>query len=845
MRWLVEVSAIGKSDPQSFCVEADSWQRALQIVRSHRGEPGAMNGFSIELLEEGYRAVDPVARLRFVVKRAAEGTPLSPIEMTPAGSQPPHKNDSKAPGAVIAPAPPAPVVAAPAAPAGPAASAATAPAAPASGKIPPAAESKPKAGPPRPGNAGASGGFAASTAKAESKPEAVKPPPESLPTDAAPTVEIAKAPAPTNGASATSNGPTSNGKSVPPPKTNGPVTLEMNTNVPPQALPSQPHTEPAPTVVAPQPVGAPLPNLPPFTVLSKREQPPSPQAPLSYREYVFVVPPGTVEGTAVQILLGQLELVQGALASEKPGKLVQLAAFDETYTGKPPRPPLATLVWKDWRGEPVVSFPRKASVAPPGSKPTPSSTVPSLKPASVPPKATLLEPKTTLDDTRAIKPEKPEISFAPPDTEVTKTEVDLETAKTVETPSFQGPKVAKTMLGIPTQSFGSPSPASAAAPAATAPAAAPPAQAPAVVSAAPEAPAPSTQASRTAAPAQAPAQAAPAQAQAAQAPAQPASAPATATKSVPPPAVVTTQVVSIGASPAPVQAPVPAAAPAPAPAQAAPVAPAQGQAAKSVPPPAPAPAPQVTKSVPPPAVVPAPVTKSVPPPAAPAPAADPMAKTLPVGAQTPAPAGVLGVEKAPDFTPPPPRSATPSSMRIPAAKPGGRVSGDELIGALFEAMHDLHFLRDAIEGAEFCLQLANEAIPSRASFAHFYDMEKREYVLVRTRGRDTKDLVGKRHLEGEPLLAAAVKARRAVVRGADDAMSNRYTAVGGAKSLVVAPVFVAGRALAVLEIVNALDGAPFTQDEANAMNYIAEQFAEFLSSRGVVLDQARIQLAGG
>jgi hypothetical protein len=111
-------------------------------------------------------------------------------------------------------------------------------------------------------------------------------------------------------------------------------------------------------------------------------------------------------------------------------------------------------------------------------------------------------------------------------------------------------------------------------------------------------------------------------------------------------------------------------------------------------------------------------------------------------------------------------------MRLPVAKPGGRVSGDELIGALFEAMHDLHFLRDAIEGAEFCLQLANEAIPSRASFAHFYDMEKREFVLVRTSGRDTKPLVGKRHLEGEPLLAAAVKARRAVVRGAEDATSS-------------------------------------------------------------------------
>ena len=31
-----------------------------------------MSGFSIELLEEGYRAVDPLARVRFVVKRAPD-----------------------------------------------------------------------------------------------------------------------------------------------------------------------------------------------------------------------------------------------------------------------------------------------------------------------------------------------------------------------------------------------------------------------------------------------------------------------------------------------------------------------------------------------------------------------------------------------------------------------------------------------------------------------------------------------------------------------------------------------------------------------------------------------------
>src|SRR5688572_9891396 len=77
MRWLVEVSSLGKTDLQKFCVEAESWQRALQAARAQRGEEGPMSGFSIELLEEGYRAVDPLARVRFVVKRAPDDMPVT------------------------------------------------------------------------------------------------------------------------------------------------------------------------------------------------------------------------------------------------------------------------------------------------------------------------------------------------------------------------------------------------------------------------------------------------------------------------------------------------------------------------------------------------------------------------------------------------------------------------------------------------------------------------------------------------------------------------------------------------------------------------------------------------
>jgi len=712
MRWLVEVSAIGKEDRETFCVEADSWQRALQIVRAHRGETSAMSGFSIELLEEGYRAVDPVARMRFVVKRASEGTKLSDIDMTAGGSAKTSVKPEAPKPAASKPEPPK--AAAPA-------SGASLPkdakdpkkeakdAKPAD--VPAAPESKPKAAPPRPA--------AATTAP---RPEAPKA--EAATTNGKPAKADAAPSAPRPAAAAPSA---------------------------PSAAPSQPMTEPAPTVVAPPPVGAPLPGLPAFTVLSQRSENPTAASPLSYREYVFIVPKDTVEAVAVGVLLGQLELVQASLASAPSGKLVQLAAFDEAYVGKPPRPPLATLVWKDWRGEPVVSFPRKASI-PPGSRPVATAPVPSLKPASVPPKATLLEPRTTLDDVRAVRPEvAPDTTRAEP----------AQLAKTTETPAFVPPSALPSSPAV-TKSVPPPAPI---------------VPAPQVTKSVPP-PAPIVPAPQV-------------------------------TKSVPPPAPAVAVVKSVP----------PPAAVEPAPAV-----------VKIVPPPAPEPAVAVAKSVPPPAPEPAPATTR---------SSPPLAATLPLGAASPAipPPAVLGVEKAPDFTPPPGRTA--SSARIPVAKVGTRVSGDELITSLFEAMHDLHFLRDAIEGADFCLQLAQEVIPSRACFAHFFDLEKREFCLVRAKGEATEDLVGKRHLEAEPILSAAVKARKAMVRGSEDAMTARYTTVGGAKSLVVAPVLVAGRTLAILEMVNPNDGAPYTQDEANAMTYIAEQFAEFLSSRGLVFDHGR------
>lgn len=561
VRWLVDVTSLGKSEKESIFVEAESWQKALQAARAQRGEAAPMSGFSIELLDDGCRAVDPMSRLRYEVKKAPEEGASR--------SAPPPRPTSQPP-------------------------------APASKKAVP---------------------VGARTMMMGSGPAGV---------------EAAQAVAP-----------------VPAPAHAPPSAPRQPVAVPAHPPPAAARGDVAAPAVASQ-------------IIFKREQEATDAMPLTYREYVFLVPPGTPEAVAETLLLTQVEMVRSSLERVAPGKLVNLGVFDVAFQGKPPVQPLATLVWKDWRGAPVVSFPRRP------------------KPASAPP---------------------------PP------------------------PVKAPVSAHVPV-----------AAPVAMAPT--PP------VAVAPQ-------------PVQAP-------------PIQP------------------TAVVNL--VPTPIMAPMPAPTPASAP-----------------PPPPPAPPP------PPPA----PALVFAPPPA-PAPEPPP----------PPAP--------APVFAPPPAAARPPSVPPPPAPAPGPRtrVRGEDLIADLFEAMHDLHFVHDALEGGEFCLTLAMEKLPSQAGLVHLYDIDRREFLVTSTRGAGTSKLLLRRHPETDTILIAAMRKKRAlVVADADQSPAagiDRYAALGGARSLLIAPVILHGRFLGAIELLNPLDGQPFNESEGNALTYIAEQFAEFISSHGIVTDPERI-----
>ena len=105
-------------------------------------------------------------------------------------------------------------------------------------------------------------------------------------------------------------------------------------------------------------------------LLLERHEEPTDKNPLTYRERVFLVPKGSapeeIAGKLREVLVG----VQNDLENAPKGKLVNLAAFDHRWEGRPLHPPLVILQWKDWRGDPQVAFPKAVvSVPPAGSGP--------------------------------------------------------------------------------------------------------------------------------------------------------------------------------------------------------------------------------------------------------------------------------------------------------------------------------------------------------------------------------------------------------------------------------------------------------------------------------------------
>jgi hypothetical protein len=106
-------------------------------------------------------------------------------------------------------------------------------------------------------------------------------------------------------------------------------------------------------------------------LLLSRDAEPTADNPLTYRERAYLVPRGLGVSEIEAALRVSLGALQRGLESAPRGKLINLAAFDHSWTDRPLRPPLVAIEWRDWRGEAVVDYPaaEEAAGSPHGAEP--------------------------------------------------------------------------------------------------------------------------------------------------------------------------------------------------------------------------------------------------------------------------------------------------------------------------------------------------------------------------------------------------------------------------------------------------------------------------------------------
>jgi hypothetical protein len=372
MRWFVEVASSSQPEAsEKWVVEASQWQPALQAARSLRGEAAEMAGFSIELLEDGFRAVDPTTFVRYVVRRAPDGTPIS----NPRSKPPPAQTNGGASAAPPAAADEPPQTKA----------------ARIAAMLDIGAGSQPSK-PPVSKSEQSAGKDQGSKKKSKSSETASMPPRPATPSGAPRPATPSGAPRPAS-------------QPPPPAMAPAPAVAAPAPPVASPAAPSEPPPPPAPSV--PPPSSEPL---PPAELLFQREEDPSATSPLTYRETVWVVPQGTSSDAAVRLLVGMFEGVRAALAGAKPGKLVNMAIFDHRFQGKPQAPPLATLTWKDWKDQ--GQGPEIRRLGDPPAAAQPSASADSLPPPPPVPAVELAPPPAPAP---AAAPA-PEPAFPPPAT---------------------------------------------------------------------------------------------------------------------------------------------------------------------------------------------------------------------------------------------------------------------------------------------------------------------------------------------------------------------------------------------------------------------------------------------
>ncbi len=518
------------------------------------------------------------------------------------------------------------------------------------------------------------------------------------------------------------------------------------------------------------------PDGPSWELLHSRDEEPTKDSPLVYRERTYVVRGDTNPAIVEAILSARFEELREELSDRPKGKLVNMAVFDHRWDERPRRPPLLTLQWKDWRGEPLLAAPGRPAAA--VSQPPPQSAVSQPPPASQPaPAPTVSQPSA------ASKP--------PPAAPVSQPPANARPVS--QHPAASQPPPAQPLAqqaAPPVSQVASQPPAPPVSQPPAPPVSQPPASQPqAAVSQPP--PAPLSQ--RPAPPvSQPPANARPvSQPPAASQPPAPPSQPVVAPPpSQPPAASPPSQPPAASQPPAPPSQPVVAPPPSQPP-------------AASQPPPAPA--------------------ASQPPPAGPA--SQPPAQVAP--SQPPAQPAIASPTPS---SPPPPDDNLNLAFTDDVVHSGP----DDRLAAAFEGLQDLFFLTTPVDGLDFVVRLLEDLVPSEAISACLYDINTDELRFVALSGPGAEERQGDAVPRRAGLIGIGALTPGDAVLFENVPGDPRFNpGVDGRlgvdpETMAVCSVAHGGRLLGLLQLVNRTGQAQFSGADANLLTYVSGKLGEFL-----------------
>jgi hypothetical protein len=194
----------------------------------------------------------------------------------------------------------------------------------------------------------------------------------------------------------------------------------------------------------------------------------------------------------------------------------------------------------------------------------------------------------------------------------------------------------------------------------------------------------------------------------------------------------------------------------------------------------------------------------------------------------------------------PSRPVSPSTAPR-AVEASTETDDDELLGALFERMHELLYVPSITAGADFVLDVLAEKMPCEGAIVHVFDRNDRSFLVVRARGPNSARIVLSRTPENDPRLGEVLRRARSTpsTPPPDPSAASRpsvstatlWTRLGVQPRHTLAGPALHERAyVGMIELCNPTSGRPFRESESVALDYVLEQFADFVVKRAAELD---------